>query len=38
MHFDVMTTDEATALKLAQQYVVSLGEHAVTVTLKECPF
>lgn len=38
LHFDVMTTDEATALKLAKQYLDSLGEHAVTVTLKECQF
>jgi hypothetical protein len=38
LHFDVMTMDEATALKLAQQYLNGLGEHDVTVTLKECQF
>jgi uncharacterized protein DUF2024 len=38
LHFDVMTTDEETALKLAKQYMDSLGEPAVTVTLKECQF
>ena len=38
LHFDVMTTDEATALRLAKQYLDNLGEHEVTVTLKECQF
>lgn len=38
LHFDVMTTDEATALKLAKHYLTSLGEPASTVTLKECQF
>ena len=38
LHFDVMTTDEATALKLAKHYLTSLGESDVTVTLKECQF
>lgn len=38
LHFDVMTTDEATALKLAKRYLDGLGEHDVTVTLKECQF
>ncbi|HEX8750388.1 MAG TPA: DUF2024 family protein [Nitrospira sp.] len=38
LHFDVMTTDEATALKLAKQYLDNLGEHEVSVTLKECQF
>ncbi len=38
LHFDVMTTGEATALKLAIRYWDSLGEHDVTVTLKECQF
>ena len=36
LHFDVMTTDEATALKLAKRYLDELGEHEATVTLKEC--
>jgi heterodisulfide reductase subunit B len=38
LHFDVMTTDEATALKLAKQHLASLGEGAVPVTVKECQF
>jgi len=38
LHFDVMTTDEATALKLAKHYLEGLGEHNVAVTLKECQF
>ena len=37
-HFDVMTTDEKTALRLAKRYLEGLGEHDVTVTLKECQF
>lgn len=38
LHFDVMTTDEATALKLAARYLDGLGERDVTVTLEECRF
>ncbi len=38
LHFDVMTTDEATALRLAKSYLEGLGEHDATVTLKECQF
>lgn len=38
LHFDVMTTDEATALKLAKQYLATIGEGEVPVTLKECQF
>lgn len=38
LHFDVMTTDETTALNLAKRYLDSLGEQDVTVTLKECQF
>lgn len=38
LHFDVMTTDETTALNLAKQYLDGLGEQDVTVTLKECQF
>lgn len=38
LHFDVMTTDETTALNLAKRYLESLGEQDVTVTLKECQF
>ncbi len=38
LHFDVMTTDEATALTLARRYLQDLGEQDVTLTLKECQF
>jgi hypothetical protein len=38
LHFDVMTTDEAMALKLAKRYLQELGEPEATVTLKECQF
>jgi heterodisulfide reductase subunit B len=38
LHFDVMTTDEATALRLAKQHLVTIGEADATVTAKECQF
>ena len=38
IHFDVMTTDEATALQLAHRYMASLGESDAPVSLKECQF
>lgn len=38
LHFDVMSTDEATALRLAEQYLASVGEADVPVTVKECQF
>ncbi len=38
IHFDVMTTDEATALKLAKEYLVGIGEPNAAVTTKECQF
>jgi hypothetical protein len=38
LHFDVMTTDEATALTLAQQHLASLGEGHIPVTVQECQF
>jgi hypothetical protein len=38
LHFDVMTSDEATALKLANEYVASQGHTAVSVTAQECRF
>jgi hypothetical protein len=38
IHFDVMTTDETTALRLAKEYLVSIGELDVPVTVKECRF
>ncbi len=38
IHFDVMTTDEATALKLAKRYLEELGEGAALLTVKACQF
>ena len=38
LHFDVMTSDEATALKLANEYLASEGHTAVSVTAQECRF
>ncbi|MCP9438901.1 MAG: DUF2024 family protein [Nitrospira sp.] len=38
IHFDVMTTDEATALKLAKEYLAGIGEPDASVTSKECQF
>lgn len=38
LHFDVMTGDEATALKLANEHVAALGHTAITVTAAECQF
>jgi hypothetical protein len=38
LHFDVMTTDEAAALRLANQYLASIGETDVPITLRECQF
>jgi Domain of unknown function (DUF2024) len=38
LHFDVMTRDEATALRLANAYVAALGHAAVSVTAHECRF
>ena len=38
LHFDVMTTDEATALRLAKEYLVSIGEPDATITTEECQF
>ena len=38
LHFDVMTTDEATALTLAKQHLTSIGEGDVPVTVNECQF
>jgi len=38
LHFDVMTGDQATALRLANAHVVALGHQAVTVTAEECLF
>lgn len=38
IHFDVMTTDETTALKLAKEYLASIGEPNVSISTKECRF
>lgn len=38
LHFDVMTTNEATALQLARQYLEDIGETGVSITSKECQF
>jgi len=38
LHFDVMSTDKATALRLAEQYLASVGEADVPATVKECQF
>lgn len=38
LHFDVMTTDEATALRLAKEYLAGIGEPDAVVTVNECRF
>ena len=38
LHFDVMTKEEGTALKLANEYVAGLGHRAVKITTRECRF
>ena len=38
LHFDVMTRDEATALRLANEYLAAQGHAAVAVTVQECRF
>jgi hypothetical protein len=38
LHFDVITRDEAMALRLANEYVASQGHAAVSVTAQECRF
>lgn len=38
LHFDVMSRDEATALRLANKYVAGRGLAAVSVTAQECRF
>lgn len=38
LHFDVMTGDETTALRLANAYVAAQGHPAVSVTAQECRF
>lgn len=38
LHFDVMTSDETTALRLANAYMAAQGHPAVSVTAQECQF
>jgi Domain of unknown function (DUF2024) len=38
LHFDVMTSDQATALRLANEYMASQGHTAISVTAEECQF
>ncbi len=38
IHFDVMTTDQETALRLARRYLDGIGEGSAPVTVKECQF
>lgn len=38
LHFDVMTTDQDTALRLAKEYLASIGEAEATITTEECQF
>ena len=38
LHFDVMTSDETTALRLANAYMAAQGHPAVSVTAEECRF
>ena len=38
LHFDVMTTEQETALTLAKDYLAGIDEAGVPVTIKECRF
>lgn len=38
LHFDVMTGDLETALRLANEYVAAQGHAAIAVTAEECRF
>ena len=38
LHFDVMTGDQATALRLANEYMAAQGLAAIAVTAEECRF
>ena len=38
LHFDVMTGDQATALRLANEYMAAQGYEKVVVTAEECRF
>ena len=38
LHFDVITGDQTTALRLANAHVEAQGHPAITVTAEECRF
>lgn len=38
LHFDVMTGDQTTALRLANEYMAAQGYAAIAVTSEECQF
>lgn len=38
LHFDVMTTDEATAVRLAREHLTRIGEPDAAVTARECRY
>lgn len=38
IHFDVMTTDETTAWKLAKEYRVGIGEADAAITTEDCQY
>jgi hypothetical protein len=38
LHFDVMTRDESSALRLANAYVAAQGHPAISVTAQECRY
>lgn len=38
LHFDVITRDEVTALRLANAYVAAQGHGEISVTAQECRF
>ncbi len=38
LHFDVMTLDQMTALRLANDHVATQGYAAISVTAEECQF
>lgn len=38
LHFDVMTTDETAALRLAKEYLASIGESDAAITTEACRF
>jgi hypothetical protein len=38
LHFDVMTTDQDQAIRLARHYLTEIGEVNAPVTVEECQF